>query len=157
MAVGAIIGAVIGIGGGIASAGASKKANKYAGKAADVRLQQQTMANAITRRDQIRNFRMLRAEATAAGASDGNVSSSSVSGSISSLGAQQASNLGYFERQASLDDLYNTYIKKSGRYQGQAANWSSVSQAGPAIGQLVSTSYNTLTAPKTTTTTTSSG
>lgn len=152
MAWGAVIGAVVGIVGSVTSANKKKKADAYADKAANVRLQQQTMANAISRRDQIRNFRMQRAESVAAGATDNNVSSSAVSGSVSSLSSQISSNLNYFDKQAALDKQYNEYIKRSGRYSGSSANWATVAQNGQAIGQLGSTIYNTLNTPTTTTT-----
>lgn len=153
MAWGAIVGQVFNIAGQVVSANKERTAKNYANKAADVRLQQQTMANAITRRDQIRNFRLQRAEAISAGATENNIDSSAVSGSVSSLSSQASSNLNYFDKQAALDKQYNTLIKASGRYSGQAANWAAIGQTGQALGQLGSTIYNTLNTPTTTTTT----
>ncbi len=126
----------------------SKRAEKAGGQAQSIRLQQQTMANAITRRDFIRNFRLQQAQAIVASSTD-NTSSSLTAGAISSLGAQAAGNLDYFAKQGRLDEEFTRWNKLAGGYATSAANWATFAQQASAIGQGIDNIYNTLTTPRT--------
>lgn len=118
---GAVIGAVVGGALGYFSGGKKAEARKFAAKAADVRRRQQTMQLAVQRRDIIRQQRMARANAVAAGASEQGVTSSGVMGAISSIDAQGKSSASYFDAQADLDAAFQMYAKKAGKKAGQAA------------------------------------
>lgn len=118
---GAVIGAVVGGALGYFSGGKKAEAKKYASKAQDVRRRQQSLRLAVERRDIIRNQRMARANAVAAGASEGGVQSSAVSGAISGIDAQGKSAASYFDAQVDLDAAFQMYAKKAGKKAGQAA------------------------------------
>jgi hypothetical protein len=119
--IGAVAGAIIGGAVGYFSGAEKKLAKKYGRLAQDTRRRQQQMRAAIQRRDVIRQARVVRAEAVAAGASDTGVTSSSVQGAISSATAQTESALTYFDRQVGEDNLYQQYAKKAGKHAGNAA------------------------------------
>lgn len=139
-----VVGAVIGIGSAIAGNNEERKAKKNMAKAADIKLQQQDMANAITRRDAVRNLRINYANALAAGTSEPNVSSSVVAGAISSTTSQTTGNLDYFSQQGFLDARFNYYNKKAGKYAQNASTWQTVGQNSAQIAQLGTTIYNSL-------------
>lgn len=142
------VGAVIGIGSAVIGSKQEGRAKKYMAKAADIRLQQQSMANAITRRDAIRTFRINYASTLAAGTSDPNVGSSAIAGALSSSASQTTGNLEYFSQQASLDSQFNYYNKRAGKYAQNASTWATIGQNSQQIGQLLTTTYNSLTPPK---------
>lgn len=123
---GAVIGAVVGGAIGYFSGGKKAEAKKYAAKAADVRRRQQSMKLAIDRRDTVRAQRIARANAVAAGTSEGGVQSSSVMGAIGSVGAQGKSALSYFDAQVDLDAAFQMYAKKAGKKAGEAASMDSL-------------------------------
>jgi hypothetical protein len=117
---GAIIGAVIGGVTGYFGGKKQKLAKKYARLAQEQRRKQQQMQLAVQRRDIIRQFRMQRAQAVAAGASDAGVGSSSVAGAVSSVYSQGLGAVNYFDSQVGLDNMYQLYAKKSGKAAQQA-------------------------------------
>lgn len=119
--VGTVIGAVIGGAVGYFSGAEKKLAKKYGRLAQDTRRRQQQMQMAIQRRDLVRQARITRAQALAAGTSEGNVTSSSVQGGVSSITAQTESALTYFEAQVGQDNLFQQYAKKAGKHAGKAA------------------------------------
>jgi hypothetical protein len=137
---GAVIGAVIGGVVGALSGKKKKLARKYAEKAAKTRRQQQQMRAAVQRRDTVRQARMARAQAVAAGASDTGVSSSAVMGATSSIASQTGSAIKYFDSQVQLDNLYQQYAKKAGKYARQGDEMMSMlgaaTQAAPAVADL---------------------
>lgn len=117
---GAVIGAIVGgIAGGFAG-DKRRKAKRYLKKAQAVRRQQQTMQLAVQRRDLVRQMRIQRAQAVAAGASDEGVQSSAVIGATASVSSQGKSAVGYFDKQISLDNLYQQFMTKAGRAAEQA-------------------------------------
>jgi hypothetical protein len=118
---GAVVGAVVGGAIGYFSGAEKKIAKKYGRLAQEQRRRQQQMQQAIQRRDLIRQARMTRAQAVAAGASDTGVTSSATQGSVSSITAQTESALTYFEAQVGADNLFQQYAKKAGKHAGNAA------------------------------------
>lgn len=118
---GTAIGAVIGGAIGYFSGGKKAEAKKFAAKAQGVRRQQQALQLAIQRRDLVRQQRIARAQAVAAGASESGVQSSAVMGAIGSIDAQGKSSASYFDAQVDLDAAFQMYAKKAGKKAGQAA------------------------------------
>lgn len=124
--IGIVAGAIIGGALGALGGDRRRKAKRYAAKAAEVRRKQQTMKLAIERRDVVRQFRLARAQAVAAGASEGDVGSSAIQGASSSLTSQTKGSLSYFDTQVALDNQYQAYAKKAGKAAGQAEDLSAL-------------------------------
>lgn len=132
---GAVIGAVVGGAIGYFSGAEKKLAKKYASKAAEQKRLQQTMKLAIMRRDSIRQQRMARAAAVAAGTADTGVTSSSVRGATSSVDMQGFSALNYFDAQVSADNLFQQYSKKAGKHAQNAQQLDSLLGASVDLAQ----------------------
>jgi hypothetical protein len=150
----AIAGVIIGIAGlavnlssSARGARAQRKSLKYARLASDVRLQQQGLANAITRRDSVRQYRATAARSAAMGTADGNVVSSSLLGVQSSQMSQEAFNLDYFSQQAALDGKYNEYNKQAGQWMSTANTAFAVAGEAQQIASTFNSIYGYLKAP----------
>lgn len=130
---GAAVGALLGGIGGALGGHKKKEARRNAARAAEMRRKQQQLRAALQRRDIIREQRMARANAVAAGASDGEVSSSAVQGAIGATSAQGRSAVNYFDSQVSLDNAYQTYAKKAGKAAGDAAEIFTFLNAAPSL------------------------
>lgn len=132
--VGAAIGAVVGGIAGLFGGQKKKKAKKYAAKAQAEDMRMQERAQAVQRRDIVRQFRMARAQALAAGSSEsGGLQSSGIQGSLSSIGSQGRFNLGYFDTQINNQLLRNNYAKKAGKYASQAGDIFGLLDAGTTL------------------------
>lgn len=136
---GAVIGGVIGAAAGLIAGGKAAKARMYMKKASAVKRQQEQMMQAIQRRDVVRQSRAQQANATAAGASDADVTSSAVLGAQTSLNSQSVSSLLLFDRSVGADNLYNKYRKKAGKASSQASN---ISNLLGSASDLVTTGQN---------------
>ena len=132
--VGAAVGAVLGGIAGLFGGSKKRKARKFAARAAaeDVRMTER--AQAVQRRDIIRQMRMARAQTLAAGSSEtGGLMSSGIQGSISSIGSQGRFNLGYFDTQIQNQLLRNDYARRAGKYAGQAGDIFGLLEAGTTL------------------------
>lgn len=142
--IGAVVGGVIGL-----VAGKNKKlARRYAAKAADMKRKQQTMQLAVQRRDIIRQQRIQRAQAVAAGASEDGVQSSAVQGAASSLTSQSKAATNYFDSMVSLDNAYQMYAKKSGKAQGKSDELFTLLGSGSNLAAAGGDIYGLATTPK---------
>lgn len=135
--VGAAVGAVLGGIAGLFGGKKKKKAKKFAAKAQAEDMRMQERAQAVQRRDIVRQFRMARAQALAAGSSEsGGLQSSGIQGSLSSIGSQGRFNLGYFDTQIDNQQLRNSYAKKAGKYASQAGDIFGILEAGASIADV---------------------
>jgi hypothetical protein len=136
-AVGAIVGGILGI-----SAGKNKaRAKKFAQKAADTRRRQQTMQLAVQRRDVFRQMRIAQAQAVAAGASEDGVTSSAVQGASSSATAQGTAAVRYFDTQVDLDNQFQEYSKKAGKYAQKADDLMGLIGSSAGISTAIADAY----------------
>lgn len=149
--VGALVGGVIGGAIGYFSGQEAKLAKKYGRLAQATRRRQQQMTAAVQRRDVIRQARFARAQAVAAGASEGNVTSSAVSGATSSITAQTESSLNFFDRQVGLDNVFQTYAAKAGKHAGKAAELNSLLGAAEGLTTVGANIYGSFRTPSPTT------
>lgn len=149
IAIGAVVGGAI----GLFSGEKKKKARKYMRKAQEQRRRQQQMKLAVQRRDLIRQQRMLRAQAVAAGSSEQGVTSSAVLGAIGSVDAQGKSAMSYFDAQIDLDMAYQMYSKKAGKAAGDAAELDTLLAAGGSLVTAAGDIYGLTRRPATSTTT----
>jgi hypothetical protein len=132
MAVGAVLGGIAGLFGG----SKKRKARKYAAKVEAEEARMVERAQAVQRRDLIRQMRIARAQALAAGSSEsGGLMSSGVQGAVSSIGSQGKFNLGYFDTQIANQQLRNNYARRAGKYASQASNIFGVLDAGVQLAE----------------------
>jgi hypothetical protein len=106
---GAIIGGAVGAVGGLFS----KKAKKYRRDAEKEGKLIAEREQAIQRRDIVRNFRMARAQALAAGSSESGGGGSSVAGALGSIDTQGAFNINFFDTQINSQKRIQKLVNKS--------------------------------------------
>jgi hypothetical protein len=129
-AVGGIIGGIAGIFG--------SKANKAKRRARKEQRRMTEREQAVQRRDLIRNFRLARAQALAAGSSEtGGLESSGVQGAAASIASQGVFNLNFFDAQVASQRRINDLLKTAGKYEGYLSVFESVAQAGSAFAELI--------------------
>ena len=139
--IGAVIGGIIGGIAGLFGGKKAAKARKFAEKAAKVERQQAQLQAGLQRRDMVRQARIARAQAIAAGASEsGGLQSSGIRGAASSIGSQLTSNMNYFDQQVTLGNEAQSYKAKAGKYARSAAAFQSgigaVASIASAVGPL---------------------
>jgi len=123
--IGAVFGGVIGAISGIFK----KKANNKKKEATRIERQMYEREQAIQRRDMVRQMRVARAQAVAAGTDMGGLGSG-VAGATSSVAAQGASNLRFFGNQISLGIRRNSLLDKAAKYDSTSATIGSLVQVG---------------------------
>lgn len=151
---GAVIGAVIGGAIGLLGGNQRKRARQFAQRAAATRRKQQQLQLAVQRRDLVRQMRIAQSATVAAGASEGNITSSAVLGAQSSLAAQGKSAITYLDTQVGLDNLYQTYAKKSGKASQAAQAYDTLLGAGASLAKTAGDLYGLSQSPQSTTTNT---
>ncbi len=148
-AIGAIAGGVIGLVGGIFSNKKKKAAKRAAREEANIRRQAQAMQQGLQRRDLVREARIARSRAVAAGAAEERVSGSGTAGAASAIGSQLNFGLSYFDDQVTLDYNANEFRKKAGKYAGQASDINTALGSLGAIGTLGANIIGSLKSPPT--------
>jgi hypothetical protein len=137
--VGAAVGAVLGGIAGIFGGSKKRKARKFAARASAEETRIRTRANAIERRNMLRELYVARGTAVAAGASEsGGLQSSTVQGAIGSIGSQGRFNLGTFDLQIQNLRQRDTFLQKAGKYGQQANDINALFGAAQGVSTLYS-------------------
>jgi hypothetical protein len=150
-AVGAVIGGVVGLIGGIFSNKKKKAAKRAAREEANIRRQSQAAQIGLQRRDMVREARVARARAVAAGSSEERVMGSGTTGAASSVSAQLNFGLSYFDDQVINDYNANELRKKAGKFAGQASDINTALGSLGSIGTLGANIIGALKQPPTST------
>jgi hypothetical protein len=134
--IGGIVGGIIGVAKGLFLSGKAKKASKFRKLAEETKRKQQTMRLALQRREVVRNLRFARAQAVAAGTSEGNVRSSATAGAAGSVTGQGISALEYFDAQVGLDNKAQSYLAEAARMDRELAKHAAVTSGANTAAQL---------------------
>ncbi len=135
--IGAGISAAVGVLGAVGAAKAGSKASKADKKAAQARAKIAKLENAKSRRNVVREQRILRGQALARGAtSGGSIQSSGTQGELSSLASQERFNIGFLDESSALNTIAsNQEIRASGA-RGDQALFAGLSNAAFNVGGL---------------------
>ena len=129
---GAVVGGVLGGVMGLFGGGAARKARLFTNSAKKTERTLSYFEAAVQRRDMIRQARIGRAEALAAGTSQGTggLESSGVQGALSSVSSQANFNIRYFDARIADYLKMQEWVDKAGKASTTAGTWNSFLQAG---------------------------
>ncbi len=123
----AIASAVIGVVGLVASERRSKKAAKKQEQAVEIQGKRAALENASARRKQVAEARRLRATTVAQGEAAGISGGSQVSGAVSAVGTQAATNISFLRQLEGFDVARGRALSVAAREQGRAATFAAIS------------------------------
>jgi hypothetical protein len=117
-----------------ASIYSSNKAASATKKASQAQRRQESLAAAIQRRQQFKNYRQASAQAVQAGENQGVADSSGSQGGVGSLRSQLSSNVSFLDQQGQIADY-------AGRMFDKAATWSNRAQMLSSASDLSVAAY----------------